>query len=68
MSKSKERWKEKGYIYKANINKNDIIAFCDQRAEKEIIVNYNKLYDIELVNTIENNLDEVNQDYNDYDY
>lgn len=62
------RWKTIGYVYQAKINKNDIIAFCDQRAEKEIIVNYNKLYDIELVNTIENNLDEVNQDYNDYDY
>lgn len=39
-----------GYVYKAKINKNDIFAFCNQRKEEELIVDYTKLYDIELLN------------------
>lgn len=34
-------------LYKAKINKNDIFAYINDRNEKEVIVNYNKIYDIE---------------------
>lgn len=43
------RFKQKGYVYQAKINKKDILTFCDKRNEKEIIVDYTKLYDIELI-------------------
>lgn len=43
------RFLGKGYIYKAKINKEDILAYCDQRNEKEIILDYTRLYDIELL-------------------
>lgn len=66
-----KRWKGEGYIYKAKINKNDIIAFCNRRNEKEVIVDYNKLYDLELLDEINNNTNGINQeniDNDDFDY
>lgn len=38
--------KDTGSIYQANIKKEDIYAYFDCRNEKEIIVDYNKLYNI----------------------
>ena len=43
------RFNQKGYVYQAKINKKDILAFCDRRNEKELIVDYTKLYDITLI-------------------
>jgi len=43
------RFNQCGYVYRAKIKKKDILAYCNQREEKEIIVDYNKLYDIELI-------------------
>lgn len=44
-----KRFKENGYVYMAKINKNDVLAYCDKRNEKEIILDYTKLYDVELL-------------------
>lgn len=40
------RFKNKGCIYTANIRKEDVYAYFDCRNEKELIVNYDKLYNI----------------------
>ena len=48
-----EAFDQSGYVFKAKINKKDILAFCDQRDEKEIILDYTKLYDIELLYEID---------------
>lgn len=40
------RFSDKGSIYQANIKKEDIYAYFDCRNEKELIVNYDKLYNI----------------------
>lgn len=44
------RFRQKGYVFKAKINKKDIFAFCNMRNEKEVIVDFTKLYDLELLN------------------
>ncbi len=44
------RFEGSGYVYKGKINKKDILTYCNQRGEKEIILDYNKLYDIEELN------------------
>lgn len=41
-----------GYVYKAKINKKDIFAYCNERNEQEVIVDYTKLYDIEQIEHI----------------
>ena len=41
------RFEGSGYVYKGKINKKDILTYCNRRGEKEIILDYNKLYDIE---------------------
>lgn len=41
------RFGDVGYVYKGKINKKDILTYCNRRKEKEIILDYNKLYDIE---------------------
>jgi len=46
------RFKKNGKVYQAKINKKDILAFCNKRKEEEVIVDYTKLYDIELVENI----------------
>ena len=38
-----------GCIYQATIKKSDIFAYIDSRNEKEVIVDYDKLYDIKKV-------------------
>lgn len=43
------RFGDNGYVYKGKINKKDILTYCNQRNEKEVILDYNKLYDIEKV-------------------
>jgi len=43
------RFGDIGYVYKGKINKKDILTYCNQRNEKEVILDYNKLYDIEKV-------------------
>lgn len=40
------RFSENGSIYQANIKKEDIYAYFNCRNEKELIVNYDKLYNI----------------------
>lgn len=40
----------KCFLYKAKIKKNDIFAYCDSRNEKEVILDYTKLIDIEKIN------------------
>lgn len=54
LDKEKAKWfahrfDEEGKVYVAKINKEDILAYCDRRNEKEIILDYTKLYDIEVV-------------------
>lgn len=44
-----ERFEQGGYVYKAKINKKDILAYCNGRNEEEVIVDYSKLCDIELL-------------------
>lgn len=39
------RWGE-GQIYEAKIKKQDVLAYFDSRNEKEIVVNYEKIYEI----------------------
>ena len=43
------RFGQEGYIYTAKIHKKDIFAFCNLRNEKEVIVDFNKLFDLELL-------------------
>lgn len=38
-----------GIIYSAKIKKQDILAYFDTRSEKEVIVNFKKLYDIKQI-------------------
>lgn len=40
---------KKGYVYKAQINKKDIFSYCNARNEEEVIVDYNMLNNIELL-------------------
>lgn len=47
-----------GLVYEAKIKKNDIFAYTNKRNEKEVLVNYRKLYDIEPIKAIENSLEE----------
>lgn len=39
----------KGFVFKAKIKKNDVIAFKNERSEKEIIADYTKIYDVEVI-------------------
>ena len=43
------RFNNNGNVYKAKVKKEDILAYCDRRNEKEVIVNYKKVYGIELL-------------------
>lgn len=52
------RFKQDGLVYEAKIKKNDIFAYTDKRNEKEVLVNFRKLYDIEPIKAIENSLEE----------
>ena len=44
-----DRWEKNGKVYKAKINKKDILIYTNARNEKETILDYHKLYDIEEV-------------------
>lgn len=41
----------KGFVFEAKIKKKDVIAYKNDRSEKEIIADYTKLYDIREYNT-----------------
>lgn len=43
---------EHGYVYTAKINKKDIIAYVDARHEKEVIIDFRKIYDVKREVTI----------------
>ena len=43
------RFNNNGNIYKAKIKKENILAYCNRRNEKEIIVDYKKIYNIEKI-------------------
>lgn len=45
-----ERWDEKGVIYCTIVDKKDILAYFNRRNEDEVIVDYNKLQEIKIVN------------------
>lgn len=54
LDKGKAEWFSKrfvadGIIYKGKIKKKDIIGYIDNRNEKEVICDYNKIYDIEEI-------------------
>ena len=40
------RYNKSGYVFKAKIKKQDVIAYKSDRSEKEIVADYTKLYDI----------------------
>ena len=44
-----ERW-DKGVVYAATINKEDVFAYFDRKNEDEVIVDYGKLQNIKVVN------------------
>ena len=46
-----DRFKEKksGFVYRANIRREDIVFYTDSRSEQEVVVDFNKLYNIEQV-------------------
>ncbi|MDO5556519.1 MAG: hypothetical protein Q4G09_08050 [Clostridia bacterium] len=44
-----ERFNENGNIYKAIISKKDIFAYCNKRKEKELILDYTKLTNVQLL-------------------
>lgn len=54
------RFSQQGYIYQAKINKDDVLCYCDRRNEKEVILDYRKLYGLEM-------LEELNKNFNDID-
>ena len=41
-----KRFDNNGYVLQATIKKDDIIAYFDERNEKELIVDFNKIYDL----------------------
>lgn len=41
------RYDKKGYLFKAKIKKEDVIAYKTSRSETELIVDYNKIYDVQ---------------------
>lgn len=43
------RFEENGTVYQAKIRKEDILAFFDGRKEQEVVVDFEKLYDIKKV-------------------
>lgn len=43
------RFNNNGDVYQAKVNKQDILTYCDTRNEKEVIVDYRKVYDVEKV-------------------
>lgn len=43
------RYNKQGYTFKAKIKKKDVIAYISSRSEKEIIADYNKIYDVEVL-------------------
>lgn len=43
------RYNKQGYTFKAKIMKKDVIAYISSRSEKEIIADFNKLYDVEVL-------------------
>lgn len=45
-----ERWGDKGTVYAATIDKENILAFFDRKNEDEVIVDFNQLQDIKVVN------------------
>ena len=59
------RWNENGYIFEAKINKENIIAYCNKRNEQEIIVDFNKIYELQ---EYPNSQLVIDNDDIDYDY
>lgn len=43
-----DRSGKKGYVYQAKIDKENIFAYCNNRNKQEVIVNYQKLREVEL--------------------
>ena len=43
------RWEDRGVIYAAEIDKKDVYAFFDRKNEDEVIVDYNKLQNIRII-------------------
>lgn len=44
-----ERYGTRGFIYSAQINKQDILAYFDRKDEEEVIIDYNKLLNVKAV-------------------
>ena len=44
-----ERWGKRGTIYSAVIDKKDILAYFDSKSEDEVVVDFNGLQDIRVV-------------------
>lgn len=48
-----KRWNQGGFVYMAEVNKEDVLAYFATRNESEVIIDIDKLKDIQLVETIE---------------
>ncbi|MBE6152761.1 MAG: hypothetical protein E7166_00845 [Firmicutes bacterium] len=48
-----KRFDNNGYVLQATIKKDDIIAYFDERNEKEIIVDFNKIYNLKTEKVID---------------
>ena len=48
-----KRFDNNGYVLQANIKKDDIIAYFDERNEKELIVDFNKIYNLKTEKIID---------------
>ena len=43
------RFEQKGTIYQANIKREDILAYFDRRNEKEVVIDFSKIYNIKSI-------------------
>lgn len=59
------RFNENGYIFEAKVNKGDILAYCNGRNEQEVIVDFNKIYELQ---EYPNSQLVIDNDDIDYDY
>ena len=48
-----KRFDNNGYVLQATIKKDDIIAYFDERNEKELIVDFNKIYNLKVEKIID---------------
>ena len=48
-----KRFDEYGYVLQATIKKNDIIAYFDERNENELIIDFNKIYNLKAEKIID---------------